>query len=64
MHSLRETSFAQPIIIMFVVVGVLNAAVGVLRQDWIIITANAVGASLSAIVLGCKLRDIIGKPRA
>jgi MtN3 and saliva related transmembrane protein len=31
---------------------------GVLRGDWIIIIANATGASLSAIVLGCKLRDM------
>jgi MtN3 and saliva related transmembrane protein len=31
---------------------------GALRGDWIIIAANATGATLSAIVLGCKLRDI------
>lgn len=31
---------------------------GTLRGDWIIIVANATGASLSAIVLACKLRDI------
>ena len=30
---------------------------GVLRGDWVIITANAIGATLAAIVLGCKLRD-------
>jgi MtN3 and saliva related transmembrane protein len=31
---------------------------GVLRGDWIIIAANAMGASLSATVLACKLRDM------
>lgn len=31
---------------------------GVLRGDWIIIIANALGASLCGIVLGCKLRDM------
>jgi MtN3 and saliva related transmembrane protein len=31
---------------------------GVLRGDWVIITANAIGATLAAIVLGCKLRDM------
>jgi MtN3 and saliva related transmembrane protein len=31
---------------------------GVLKGDWVIIIANALGASLCAIVLGCKLRDI------
>ena len=30
---------------------------GVLRGDWVIITANAIGATLAAIVLGFKLRD-------
>ena len=30
---------------------------GVLRGDRVIITANAIGATLAAIVLGCKLRD-------
>jgi MtN3 and saliva related transmembrane protein len=30
---------------------------GVLRGDWVIISANAIGATLAAIVLGCKLRD-------
>jgi MtN3 and saliva related transmembrane protein len=31
---------------------------GTLRGDWIIIVANAIGASLSATVLTYKLRDI------
>lgn len=30
---------------------------GILRGDWVIISANAVGATLAAIVLGCKSRD-------
>jgi MtN3 and saliva related transmembrane protein len=30
---------------------------GVLRGDWVIISANAIGATLAAIVLRCKLRD-------
>lgn len=32
---------------------------GVLRGDAIIITANSIGASLSGLVLGCKLRDVL-----
>jgi MtN3 and saliva related transmembrane protein len=31
---------------------------GVLRGDWTIIIANAVGASLTGTVLVCKTRDI------
>jgi MtN3 and saliva related transmembrane protein len=30
---------------------------GLMRGDWTIVVANAVGASLAATVLGCKLRD-------
>jgi MtN3 and saliva related transmembrane protein len=30
---------------------------GVLRGDWVIISANAIGTTLASIVLGCKLRD-------
>ncbi len=30
---------------------------GILRGDWVIVSANTIGATLSAIVLGCKLRD-------
>ena len=33
---------------------------GVLRGDWIIATANIVGASLSGSVLAFKLRDMFG----
>jgi len=35
----------------------LWVAYGVLRGDGVVIAANAIGALLSAIVLGCKLRD-------
>lgn len=31
---------------------------GVLRSDWVIVSANAIGATLAAVVLGCKLRDM------
>ncbi len=31
---------------------------GALRHDWIILIANAIGASLSATTLVCKLRDM------
>jgi MtN3 and saliva related transmembrane protein len=30
---------------------------GVLQGDWVIVSANAVGTTLAAIVLGCKIRD-------
>jgi MtN3 and saliva related transmembrane protein len=30
---------------------------GVLRSDWVIVAANAIGSALTAVVLGCKLRD-------
>jgi hypothetical protein len=33
-------------------------AYGVLQGDWVIVAANKVGATLSGIVLGCKVRDI------
>lgn len=31
---------------------------GVFKQDWVIIGANAIGASLVFVVLLCKLRDL------
>ena len=31
---------------------------GVIRSDWVIITANAVGASLAGLVLAFKIRDL------
>lgn len=31
---------------------------GVFKQDWVIVTANAIGASLVLVVLVCKLRDL------
>ncbi|MBR0799815.1 hypothetical protein JQ615_31035 [Bradyrhizobium jicamae] len=31
---------------------------GFLRHDWVIVCANAVGAVLAGIVLGCKIRDL------
>jgi MtN3 and saliva related transmembrane protein len=31
---------------------------GVIRGDWVIEFANALGCLLAAIVLGCKLRDL------
>lgn len=30
---------------------------GLLKGDWVIVVANAVGAALAAITLGCKVRD-------
>ena len=30
---------------------------GLLRADWVIVSANTVGALLAGIVLGCKIRD-------
>jgi MtN3 and saliva related transmembrane protein len=30
---------------------------GALRGDWVIVSANAMGFTLAAIVLGCKIRD-------
>jgi MtN3 and saliva related transmembrane protein len=35
----------------------LWVAYGVLQGDWVIIAANLTGATLAAIVLGCKIRD-------
>jgi MtN3 and saliva related transmembrane protein len=32
---------------------------GVLRGDWVIISANTIGTTLAAIVLGCKIRDLL-----
>ena len=37
---------------------VLWICYGLLKGDWIIVLANTVGASLSGIVLLCKLRDV------
>jgi len=36
----------------------LWVAYGGLRGDWVIIAANLLGATLSGIVLGCKIRDL------
>jgi MtN3 and saliva related transmembrane protein len=36
----------------------LWVAYGFAKGDWVIVAANAVGASLASIVLGCKLRDL------
>jgi MtN3 and saliva related transmembrane protein len=36
---------------------VLWTVYGLLRHDWVIVSANALGATLSTIVLGCKIRD-------
>ena len=36
----------------------LWVAYGVVRGDWVILSANLVGAALSGIVLGCKIRDL------
>jgi MtN3 and saliva related transmembrane protein len=36
-------------------------AYGLLRGDWIIVAANAVGAALTGTVLGCKIRDVVGQ---
>jgi len=30
---------------------------GVIQGDWVIVLTNVVGATLSGIVLGCKVRD-------
>ena len=32
---------------------------GVFREDWVIVWANAVGASLAGVVLLCKIRDSV-----
>jgi MtN3 and saliva related transmembrane protein len=32
---------------------------GVIQGDWVIVLANVVGATLSGIVLGCKVRDML-----
>ncbi|MBR0868956.1 hypothetical protein JQ633_01190 [Bradyrhizobium tropiciagri] len=31
---------------------------GLLRHDWVVVGANAIGTTLAAIVLGCKIRDL------
>jgi MtN3 and saliva related transmembrane protein len=31
---------------------------GILRGDWVIISAITIGTTLAAIVLGCKVRDL------
>lgn len=31
---------------------------GLLRHDWVVVGANAIGAALAAVVLGCKVRDL------
>ncbi|MCX7319099.1 MAG: SemiSWEET family transporter [Hyphomicrobiales bacterium] len=31
---------------------------GALQRDWILVFSNCVGATLAAIVLGCKIRDV------
>lgn len=36
---------------------------GILKQDWVIMLGNGVGASLSGAVLYCKIRDDRGRPR-
>ena len=33
---------------------------GVIRGDWVIAVSNLIGATLSGLVLGCKVRDRIG----
>ena len=32
---------------------------GLLREDWVILASNIVGALLSITVLGCKIRDLM-----
>ncbi len=39
---------------------ILWVVYGFLREDWIIATANSVGATLSGSVLAFKLRDMFG----
>ena len=36
---------------------------GLMKEDWIIVLANTVGASLSRTVLYCKIRDIEVHPQ-
>ena len=36
----------------------LWAVYGLIQADWVIVLANVVGATLSGIVLGCKIRDL------
>ncbi|QOZ28552.1 SemiSWEET family sugar transporter [Bradyrhizobium sp. CCBAU 51753] len=31
---------------------------GLLRQDWVVVGANAIGAGLAGVVLACKFRDM------
>lgn len=37
---------------------------GVIQADWVIVLANVFGATLSSIVLGCKVRDMLFKAGA
>lgn len=32
---------------------------GLIQRDWVIVLANVVGGTLSGIVLGCKVRDML-----
>ena len=38
----------------------LWAVYGLIQADWVIVLANVVGATLSGIVMGCKIRDLCG----
>ncbi|MHC2252750.1 uncharacterized protein with PQ loop repeat [Bradyrhizobium embrapense] len=31
---------------------------GLLCHDWVVVGANAIGAALAAVLLGCKVRDL------
>jgi MtN3 and saliva related transmembrane protein len=33
---------------------------GAIQGDWVIVLANVAGTTLSGVVLGCKVRDILG----
>jgi MtN3 and saliva related transmembrane protein len=33
-------------------------AYGLMKSDWVIVTANSVGAALAGCVLACKIRDM------
>lgn len=37
----------------------LWAVYGSIQGDWVIVAANVVGGTLSGIVLGCKIRDLL-----
>jgi MtN3 and saliva related transmembrane protein len=36
----------------------LGLSYGLLRQDWVVVCANAIGTGLAAVVLGYKIRDL------